>query len=183
MRHRDPFLVYLKINMFYDPIRKEPRFQAIERASNFSDRFESVLVPDSLSRRSEALMKIALIVAISALMPGAPVLAQPASPQRACFFINEFRNWKAPDARTIFIRVGGDRIYRLDLAANCALLTFPDAHLITRSHGSETICSALDWDLRVSQSPPSNAPEACIVKTMTLLTPPEAAAIPPKFRP
>jgi hypothetical protein len=35
MRHRDPFLVYVKINMFYDPMRKEPRFQAIERALNF----------------------------------------------------------------------------------------------------------------------------------------------------
>jgi adenylate cyclase len=37
MRHRDPFLVYVKINMFYDPMRKEPRFQAIERALNFPE--------------------------------------------------------------------------------------------------------------------------------------------------
>jgi adenylate cyclase len=37
MGHRDPFLVYVKINMFYDPLRNEPRFQGIERALNFPD--------------------------------------------------------------------------------------------------------------------------------------------------
>lgn len=112
------------------------------------------------------------------------IWAQPAPPQQnACFFINEFRSWKAPDARTIFIRVGTEHFYRLDLAADCALLTFPDAHLITRTRGTETVCSALDWDLRISQPPGTGAPETCIVKQMTLLSPAETAAIPPKFRP
>ena len=128
-------------------------------------------------------MKISLIVGLVLLVSTSMVCAQPAPPQNACFFINEFRNWKAPDARTIFIRVGVARFYRLDLAADCALLTFPDAHLITKARGTETVCSALDWDLSVSQPPGTGAPEACIVKQMTLLSPAEAAAIPPKYRP
>lgn len=37
MRRRDPFLVYVKINMFYDPLRSDPRFRSIERALNFPD--------------------------------------------------------------------------------------------------------------------------------------------------
>ena len=117
------------------------------------------------------------------LATAASAQTTPPPPQNACFFINEFRGWKAPDARTIYIRVGTDRIYRLDLAADCALLTFPDAHLITKAHGTDTVCSALDWDLRVSQPPGAGAPETCIVKQMTLLSAAEAAAIPPKFRP
>jgi TolB-like protein/lipoprotein NlpI len=35
MRHRDPYLEYVKTNPFLDPLRKEPRFQAVERALKF----------------------------------------------------------------------------------------------------------------------------------------------------
>jgi TolB-like protein len=35
MRPRDPALVWLKLDPFFDPLRKEPRFQAIERALKF----------------------------------------------------------------------------------------------------------------------------------------------------
>ena len=34
---RDPYLEYVKTNGFLDPLRKEPRFQAIERALKFPD--------------------------------------------------------------------------------------------------------------------------------------------------
>jgi hypothetical protein len=133
---------------------------------------------------AEVAVQRAVILGLVALMFESPTAwSQHAAPQQACFFVNEFHGWKAPDARTIFIRVGAARIYRLDLAADCALLTFADAHLITKTRGSETVCSALDWDLRVSQPPGTGAPEACIVKKMTLLSPDQAAAIPPKFRP
>ena len=35
LRLRDPGLVYLKTDPLMDPLRKEPRFQAIERALKF----------------------------------------------------------------------------------------------------------------------------------------------------
>jgi tetratricopeptide (TPR) repeat protein len=35
LRLRDPGLVYLKIDPLLDPLRKEPRFQAIERELKF----------------------------------------------------------------------------------------------------------------------------------------------------
>ena len=35
MRPRDPALVWLKLDPFFDPLRQEPRFQAIERALKF----------------------------------------------------------------------------------------------------------------------------------------------------
>jgi TolB-like protein len=37
MRHRDPYLIRVKMNPGLDPLRKEPRFQAIERELRFPD--------------------------------------------------------------------------------------------------------------------------------------------------
>ncbi|HET7063494.1 MAG TPA: tetratricopeptide repeat protein [Rudaea sp.] len=37
LRNRDPYLAYTKVNFFFDPLRKEPRYQAIERALKFPD--------------------------------------------------------------------------------------------------------------------------------------------------
>jgi tetratricopeptide (TPR) repeat protein len=37
MRNRDPYLAYTKANFFFDPLRSEPRFQAIERALKFPE--------------------------------------------------------------------------------------------------------------------------------------------------
>ena len=127
-------------------------------------------------------MKLAATLGLLVLVFGvAPAAAQPA--QNACFPITEFRGWKAPDTKTILIRVGFDRVYRLDLANTCSLLTSPGSHLITKTRGPDLVCSAVDWDLSVSQPPPGNIPEPCIVKKMTLLSPGEAAAIPRKFKP
>lgn len=123
----------------------------------------------------------AAIFALGVVLGIAPADAQPA--QNACFLITEFRGWKAPDAKTIFIRVGFDRVYRLDLTNTCSLLSSPGSHLITKTRGPDLVCSAIDWDLSVSQPPPGNIPEHCIVKKMTLLSPDETAAIPQKFKP
>jgi TolB-like protein len=37
MRNHDPYLAYTKVNPFFDPLRNEPRFQAVERALKFPD--------------------------------------------------------------------------------------------------------------------------------------------------
>jgi hypothetical protein len=75
-----------------------------------------------------------------------------------------------------------DRYYRLDLSGRCPALRWPAAHLVTVFRGSDTVCSALDWDLKVSQAP-NGISEPCIVRQMTQLSPAEASAIPPKFKP
>jgi hypothetical protein len=131
-------------------------------------------------RKSTTVLAIGLVTGLS-LAAAAQTPAPPVK-HTACFFSNEFQNWKAPDARTIFIRVGLHRYFRLDLSGTCQTLLWPDSHLITHVRGSDSICSAVDWDLKVSQGS-NGIPEACIVKTMTELTPAEAAAIPPKFKP
>ena len=105
-------------------------------------------------------------------------------PPDRCFFVNNFENWKASDARTIYIRVNTNRYYRLNLAGECPAMLWPDARLITVWRGSNVVCDALDWDLKVSNGPlREHFTEPCIVKTMTALTSAEASAIPKEFKP
>ncbi len=127
------------------------------------------------------------LVSLAVLSVAAAGLVVPASadtPARKtqCFFSRDFENWKAPDDKTINIRVGLSKYYRLELAGRCSSLTWPDSHLVNHLRGSDTICSALDWDLHVSQGD-HGISQACIVKQMTQLTPEEAGAIPRKFKP
>ena len=126
-----------------------------------------------------------LLSAIAVITISVPAVAQSpgkSEPKRSCFYFNQLDNWKAPDAKTIYIRVGMHRIYRLDLAGSCSGLRSPGAFLITKIRGPHTICSAIDWDLHVAQSW-QDIPQACIVKKMTELSPAEIAEIPPKAKP
>lgn len=127
---------------------------------------------------------ISACICVSGLI-AAPALAQPAAPpshRNQCFFVSQFENWRAPDKRTINIRVQGNHYFRLDLGNECYPLRSGSARLITTFRGSNTICSPLDWDLRVSEGIGSPS-QPCIVKAMTELSPAEIAALPPKAKP
>ena len=105
-----------------------------------------------------------------------------------CFSMRDFENWKAPDAQTIYIRVGLSRYYRLDLSAPCQTLKSVSSHLITKTRGSDQVCSGIDWDLAVSDSTGpigshTGFKQTCIVKTQTPLSPAEVSAIPKEFKP
>jgi hypothetical protein len=124
------------------------------------------------------------VIATSAVLIGHASVAdaEPVNADR-CFSISRFQTWKAIDDHTMYIRVNRNQYYRLDMAGRCAMLTRPGAHLITYWRGTSSVCSSLDWDLRVSQGVPGGITEPCIVKTMTPLTAAQANAIPKKFRP
>jgi hypothetical protein len=120
----------------------------------------------------------AAALAAAALLGGAaPALAQ----GQSCFFVNQWNGWKAANDHTIYIGVSNNhRIYRLDMAGSCPALNDPTSTLITNNH-TDSICSAIDWDLRVRQAPGFATP--CIVAKMTQLSPAEAAALPRNLRP
>lgn len=118
-------------------------------------------------------------MAIAATAQTAPATSKPAKSQ--CFFSSQWRGWRAPDDRTVYIRVGGRDIYRLDLTSSCPGLRSPGAFLINRVRGGTNICSPLDLDLRVSQGGHFSTP--CLVKSMTKLSPDEVTALPKSARP
>src|SRR5882672_8904487 len=124
---------------------------------------------------------LGLLIAIPHVVAEPAPRTAPRGPQ--CFPIRNFKNWKALDAKTLYIRVNLHQYYRLDLATSCPTLLSPNSHLITKWRGSSWVCSALDWDLKVSDSPMRVFASPCIVKTMTALTETEAYAIPKKYKP
>ena len=80
------------------------------------------------------VLKRSLVVLGLSLMSFTPALAVSTPPIDAgrCFFTQSFQNWKAPDDKTIYIRVNLNQYYRLDLANRCTNLNWPSSHLITR---------------------------------------------------
>jgi hypothetical protein len=133
--------------------------------------------------RTIALYGLTAAIAFGASAAWAqPPAPAPASAPNSCFFINQFRTWKAPDDKTMYIRVGVNRFYRLDMAGSCPALKGINPHLVTTFRGTNSICSKLDWNLKVARAPGSPA-VGCIVKEMTEMTPEEVAAIPKKFKP
>jgi hypothetical protein len=143
--------------------------------------------------RSLRFKTCASLAFAASLTVAAPVLAQPAPPaaaskpaavQNQCFPISQFEDWRAPDTKTMYLRVNLNEYYRIDMAGECPELTFPDAHLITVWRGSNEVCGPLDWDLKVADgSGPGSFSVGCIVKGQTRMTPAEIAAIPKKFKP
>jgi hypothetical protein len=125
-----------------------------------------------------------LTCCVATLMLAGAAHAQATKHANQCFLMSQMQDWRAPDARTIYIRVNVRDYYRLDLSGECPELTAPDAHLITKTRGSDWVCSAIDWDLRVGEGgPPGGFVTPCIVQSMTKMTPAQVAAIPPKSRP
>jgi hypothetical protein len=101
---------------------------------------------------------------------------------RECFSSTEWSGWRAsPDSKSIYIRVGVNRTFRIDLASACPELQEPDAHLVTKIHGSPWICDPLDLDLKVSVG--HGFRTACFVSDITPLSADEAAALPKDLRP
>ena len=131
-----------------------------------------------------SLRSIGWLLATALVTANFPSQAQTAEPPKAgeaCFYFNEFESWRAPDDRTILIRVGLSRFYRLDLSGRCGGITRASSHLVNRVQGVTRICRPVDWSLSVVDS--VGFEQRCVVKAMTMLTPEEVAAIPAKVRP
>ena len=115
--------------------------------------------------------------AASAQGPG-PVKSKP---QRQCFSLSDWRGWTAPDKDTLYMKVRGRDVYRVDLAYGSSQLTWPGSHLVSVVRGSDSVCHPLDLDLRVSDDMGFAVPIRA--RTITKLTPEEVQAIPKKYRP
>jgi hypothetical protein len=112
-----------------------------------------------------------------------PEIVDVNKPAPACFSASDFRSWRAPDSKTMYVRAGFRDYYRVDLYGTCPALTRGNSFLITTFRGPATICSNLDWDLKVAETGGAPIAVPCIVEKMTPLTPAQAAEIPEKYRP
>ena len=119
---------------------------------------------------------------LTALLMLAGLVPAVAGPGPRCFSVSEMSGWRSPDGKTIYIRTGADRYYRLDLARRCSTLTGIYPHLLLGSHGSGQICSAFDLDVKASESP-GGIIEPCFPKTLAELSPAQVAALPKDAKP
>jgi hypothetical protein len=101
--------------------------------------------------------------------------------ERSCFWTHSVNGFNAPDDRTVYIRVGVDDIYRLDLMTQCIGLTFrQDIGLEHDPSGDSLICSPLQATVVYRDT---GIPERCPVTAIHKLTQGEVSALPKKYRP
>ena len=107
--------------------------------------------------------------------------AKPAKPARQCFYLSDWRGWSAPNKDTLYLKVRGKDVYKVDLAYGSNQLTWPGTHLVSVVRGVDSVCGPLDLDLSVSDGFGMAIPIRA--KTITKLTPDQIAALPKKDRP
>jgi hypothetical protein len=110
------------------------------------------------------------------------VLPAAADTHPRCFQMIQMNGWRAPDGKTIYIRANANEYYRVDLASECSALKSINPHLVLTSHGSSLICSAIDLNVKAADTP-GGIVEPCFPKTLTALSPAEAAALPKASKP
>jgi hypothetical protein len=127
-----------------------------------------------------SLVAGALIAAAGvASAANAEAVARPAS---KCFFSTSWRGWSSPSPDVLYLKVNLRDVYKVDLAGHrSSSLKRAGYFLVNEMHGSNTICSALDLDLAVSDG--HGFYEPLIARSIRPMTPEEIAAIPKKDRP
>ncbi len=117
---------------------------------------------------------------LAILLTAAPAMADQL--RMRCFSVSEMNGWRSPDGKSIYFRTGANRYYRMDLARECSTLKSVSPQLLLRNRQGGLICSPLDLDVKVSESP-GGIVEPCFPKTLSELTPDEAAALPKEAKP
>ncbi len=124
---------------------------------------------------------IVAAAAVAAAMAAAAPASAETKPNSSCFQLNQLQSTRPDGDMKIYARVGVNTFYRIDLAHRCTSLPYAWNHLvITPTGGTNLICGPLDFDLKVNDN---GMLEPCFVKSITRLTPEEAAAIPKKAKP
>lgn len=134
-----------------------------------------------LARAALIGLAVAGFSASAALAQTPAEAPKPPKPARQCFYLSDWRGWSAPDRNTLYMKVRGKDVYRVDLAYGTNQLTWPGTHLVSVVRGPDSVCHPLDLDLRVSDG--FGIPMPIRAKTITKLTPEEIQALPKKYRP
>jgi hypothetical protein len=127
-----------------------------------------------------AALALAGVAAVSAAQAQTPPAKPAASNQRQCFLSRDVNGFNAPDDHTVYIRVGVNEIWRLDLMMDCLDLTFRQELGLESTPGDPWVCSPLDAQIIYRQT---GIPQRCPVTALHKLTPAEVAALPKKDLP
>ena len=124
-----------------------------------------------------------LALAVAALSAGASqVAAQPtAADGKQCFRVSQMRGHKVADPKTLYVAAGNRDVFRIDMRSACLQgANMGDPLVIENFGGNDTVCRPIDLNLKVAGA---IGLSPCIVGSITKLTPPQIASLPPKLKP
>jgi Family of unknown function (DUF6491) len=137
------------------------------------------------SHPTRTLLPWAAVALAAAAAASVPFAATGAGAQpRACFRANDWRGASAAGPHDLYIRVNVSDIWRLAMAQDCPGARFPGPVSLSNvvSGPSNEICSGVDLQITVRPRGGGND-TACIVTSITKLTPDEVKALPKKVVP
>lgn len=120
----------------------------------------------------------ALVLAAALAVPAGAVAAQAQAP-RQCFVLRNMDGTRAADSRTLYAKVSRD-IWRFDMSGACLSTVSSDGLIVKPLGGRSTVCGPLDLDISARNG---GIVTPCLIKSLTKLTPEEAAALPKSARP
>lgn len=123
-----------------------------------------------------------LVLAAAALSAGATqALAADPAPGRQCFRVSQMDGHTVGDPKTLYVGVRNKDVYRVGMAGAClAGASMGDPLVIETAAGGDLVCRPIDLNLKVAGT---IGLSPCIVKSITKLTPPQIASLPPKLKP
>jgi len=122
------------------------------------------------------------VAALAALaLPGVATNAQPQAPAgQQCFYTRSINGFQAPNDHTLYIRVGVNDYWRVDLMTACTGLTWRQTLGLESAAGSPFICSPIQAQVVFRDT---GVRRVCPVSGLHKLTPAEFEALPKRYRP
>lgn len=135
-------------------------------------------------RPLETTMKtLPTVLGLLAVSASALAAAGPSQAADQCFRISDMGGWRVtPDATTLYMRMRTRDVYEVHLRGPCPSLKRIGVHLVHKVT-SDTVCTPLDFDLRVADNGVPMPAVMCPVAGYRKLSPAEATALPPKLKP
>jgi hypothetical protein len=100
---------------------------------------------------------------------------------RDCFQASRWDGWSSPAPGVIYIKVGNNDIYRVDLVDARRSLHKNGRFLVFEPRGSSLVCGPIDLDISLADTSGYDVP--LFPKSLVKLTDEEIAAIPRSHRP
>lgn len=113
--------------------------------------------------------------------PGTPPATYASMPSGDCFSTTQWESWASPSDDVLFLKVSGNRYYRVDLLPGTGPIDHGGQFLISTVRGSSRICSTTDLDLKVASTTGFTTP--LFPRAIRRLTDAEVAALPPGAKP
>ena len=122
----------------------------------------------------------ATAAAVLAFAATAASAADKPAGKNECFWGRTVTNFAAPDNQTLYVRAGGNQVYKFDMFGPCQDMDW-NQRLALVSRGGDSICNGMEAEV-VSHATGIGR-QRCPIRNMRKLTPEEVAALPKNAKP